>query len=736
MKCIAEQSVAHQSSPFPRVSPSVIMPLRGASLAPHQRTIKDLHDLPSDLKNSLLEAPAFLLHPSYSGRSAEGREAAWSALASPTKKSTIPLGPTTTALPMPSAAAAQVRVFDYDGNLTTQQIGVNMFRFRSLVPFYFLRSQSWTVLITYSILMYIAIVWVVTAAYYLWGWACGGDRSLVGAIYFTVVSLAANGGYMGEDEETMMDPSHICYRGRTLIVMVCSYVNILFVGLVAALVVGKAEYAGKLGHRVVFSDLCTLTNVPGRVDQWRLAFRMANVDNLKPLAHGKLRLFCVTAEPLKEYRMRQQQRQWMKRNKLLVSGSGLGQSSRSDNGAKTVPLTDEVLRCCRNSDGHPSKGRQRNKRGSPASTKQQSAAVHRCRRHHRPHRSHRHSSSGSPPQHQSPPHERSGRGNGDGDGDGSGTHAPHEAVAHSPSRSSSTSSSPQERKQQGSRANTQSCLESRPHVKSPTKSSGAEASDSDMDSDKTNSSVSVRTNDKLYAASPSVGVVDTFNAAVRPPHCRAGVSKAATRPGVIQGYGTLGPDSATAAQEEAMPAKEEKDEEEEEASMERAYLRVQEMRWTCAEETYLDHGSSGQLSLWYPATILHTIDERSPLFSFMELPNIASALGSATVMSESQAGRAGRNGSSPWNRTDDGLSASSAYRFQIVAVFDATDMDSGATIMTKHTYTTIDIATHFKFSDKLVYIQPESSEVLLDYHYFNALLPIDLVEPSTTDTDA
>lgn len=156
--------------------------------------------------------------------------------------------------------------------------------------------------------------------------------------------------------------------------------------------------------------------------------------------------------------------------------------------------------------------------------------------------------------------------------------------------------------------------------------------------------------------------------------------------------------------------------------MERVHLCIHEMRWTCAGETYLDRGERGQLSLWYPADIIHIIDERSPLHPFLERPQVAASLGSSCASAEAMSGFA--------RRTD-----LVRQHLQIVAVFDATEMESGSTITAKRTYTNEDIVAHYKFSDRLVHMHPESSEVLLDFHYFNALLPVHLVEPSTTESD-
>lgn len=226
-----------------------------------------------------------------------------------------------------------------------------------------------------------------------------------------------------------------------------------------------------------------------------------------------------------------------------------------------------------------------------------------------------------------------------------------------------------------------------------------------------------KVNSDLYAASPLGGLAGSFALNKR----------------------NLSPASYAAAaavqqqQQQQAAAVRVQDDNNDERELERVHLRVQEMRWTCAEETYIDRGDNGQLSLWYPATITHTIDERSPLYSFMQLPYVAASLkeGPSTMFGSARSDDSRVHPPSLGANTPD----AKRHRFQLVAVFDATEMESGSTITAKHTYTTVDIVAHYKFSDRLVHMQPESGEVMLDFHYFNALLPVDLIELSTTDSE-
>ncbi|KAG5510554.1 hypothetical protein JKF63_06851 [Porcisia hertigi] len=701
--------------------------LRGVSLAPQKRAV-DPQDLPSELKNSLLGAPLYNASPYYGATGS--RSARPSPASSPivldeqshtTPKcrsgASTPLSYMTrmfgkTAHRCNTGSAGQVPVFDYSGRLTTDQVGVNTFRFRSLSLFYFFRSQRWRALITYSIALYLTIVLLISAVYYAWGLVCGAGMSAVSSIYFTVVSLAANGGYMGEDESTMTDPTHICYSGRTAIVMVCSYVNIVFVGIVAALVVGKAEYTGKLGHRIVFSDLCTITNIPGQVDRWRLVFRMAHADNKIPLAHGRLRLFCVTAEPLKEYHIRQQQRHLLRhlRPQKRPSGS-TGRSTRF------LPQGVELAGC--GAWGHPqrleaSKTQAKEKRQTPNMTKQRSKKGHRSEeRSALTHTSQ--NPRGRRSRHQRPETEGGGGGGGGDTSEANRTCAAsegHHNVSRSPSASSlDPDASPQSTPTTSSRSSTNgtAVFPSRTEHKasrSDHAQSLKEQRNVVADSVVSNQTISLASS---QANSPS-DAVSRDSGTRSKPHT--------TSPGKPLMFPTCTPDSPL-----SIPVGSHSLDEENASAMERVHISMQEMRWTCAGEKYLDHGESGELSLWYPANIIHVVDERSPLYPFLDQPHVAASLGSGGGYAEVP--------SWPAPRADH----LTRQRFQIVAVFDATEMESGSTITAKHTYTADDILAHYKFSDRLVHMHPDSSKVILDFHYFNALMPANLNEPSTTDSD-
>ncbi|KPA77538.1 hypothetical protein ABB37_06917 [Leptomonas pyrrhocoris] len=720
--------------------------LRGVSLAPQQRVAKDTQELPTELVNSIIGVSAHA-PPDYGATGSTGGASLLSTAAPQTGASSGGAPSLLTRLfrsarrrcetNMPS----QVPVFDANGNLTTSQTGVNTFRFRSLSLFYFFRAQPWTALITYSVLLYLAIVLLISAAYYVWGVYCGAGLNVVVSIYFTVVSLAANGGYLGEDEGTMTDSTHMCYRGRTMIVMVCSYVNIVFVGLVAALVVGKAEYTGKLGHRVVFSDFCTLSSIPGRVGQYRLTFRMANVDNNIPLAHGKLRVFCVTSEPLQEYRRRQKQLYLLKNSAPTKAMSTTPSSLRGS--PQPQALTEAVLE-----DRSAALQRHQHKRHhhssntpAPAAAAAAAARPLSTRRNIQAALAPLRSSSALATDQQEtrppPPRRRCGRGRSVPPADAaSGPEAVDDEkkkevkeagddVQRSAGTSSGGSSASSSRTSSRSRSSSASASRSSSTsshasaVQEPTTAkldsrAAARGAAAAVASDVTNSSVTSKQNSALYAASPLTAAAGSFSGPGFHKQAVAAAAAVLQVPDEDSGNGDRG--------------------------MERVHLRVQEMRWTCAEESYVDHGDSGQLSLWYPVNITHTIDERSPLYSFMQLPFVAASLkeGPSMVFGSARSDDSSVHppslGAAAANNDKSRLDAAH-HRFQLVAVFDATEMESGSTITAKHTYTTVDIVAHYRFSERLVHMQPSSGEVMLDFHYFNALLPADLIELSTTDSD-
>ncbi|KAG5485484.1 hypothetical protein LSCM1_07569 [Leishmania martiniquensis] len=712
--------------------------LRGLSLAPQQRGVRDPHELPREVKNALLGVPIAHAPPDYGSAGGSGADPvlASSPLLSRGTGHTQKCSPSERTQPSLMSRlfrtakhryytrlTGQVPVFDYDGNLTTQQRGVHTFRFRSLSLFYFFRSQPWMALITYSVMIYVIIVLLIAAVYYAWGTACGAVMNVVSAIYFTVVSLAANGGYMGEDGATMTDATHMCYRGRTAIVMVCSYVNIVFVGLVAALVVSKAECTGKLGHRVVFSDFCTLASVPGRADQWRLVFRIANVDNHIPLARGTLRLFCVTAEPLKEYHMRQKQHQVLQ---YSYAGKAL---TRSTWGSIPQLLPEAEL------DGGCGR-RQQERMALPTTEVGQGRGDARARKRRAKGCNHRYRAPAPPVSHGSPT---------------SGSREDADALAHALRRSQGRRKQKQQLHQSNSGGGANEASSPGGHLgrcsggslglqqsqgaayaegeSHRSSSSGSSRSLSDASSGSGTSTLSTSTGkassphqrgsvvEKTLSANCSVGSQEKIRLDAGPPPVEARSAPDATAAGKRSILCVGIADSAI-----AVPSRSHVPKEAGGITMERMHLCVQEMRWTCAGETYLDRGESGQLSLWYPAEILHIIDERSPLRRFLELPHVAASLCSGSSSAEVPS-RSMCRVTTPQRR------------FQIVAVFDATDMESGSAITAKRTYTTEDIVAHYKFSDRLVHVHPESNEVMLDFHYFNALLPVNLLEPSTTDSD-
>ncbi|EPY16963.1 hypothetical protein AGDE_16513 [Angomonas deanei] len=609
-------------------------------------------------------------------------------------------------------ASHDIQIFDDEGNLNFQQVGVHSFHFKSLSIFYLLRSQSWKTLLSFSISLYLLVVLLFTLCYYGWSYVCGAHEgtSFISSLYFSVVSLAANGGYMGEDDDEMTDPLSVCYRGRAILVMMCSYVNIIFVGLVAALVVGKAEYTGKLGNRIVFSDFCTLVPVPGRLDRWKISFRMANVENSKPIAQGRLRLFVVSAEPLDEYRqIQREKRLWRRSRRNLLpqekdkGDRGSNQSTSSRSVLPSAPLTSELLRqkkADKQLDHHDDpimmalmKFKQEEGKKKAAEVKKQAQTRGRSR--------HKKSKKARDSKMQSLNNVAElgkSRGSSSSSTNASDTLSDVSVRTRSPPSSDNDSEGAPPKPAQSAEHGT-SVGETATH-----QTGRKEGVTVEILSDKTNSSFQPSEHDNFAADSP------TFPSAAGGGKFPSGGGKTSSR------------------------------REEETDDFKRVRLSVSELRWLCAEETYLEKDSD-QLSLWYPSTITHTIDERSPLYHFLNLPRLtALVLGDTTSPVGDGTGKRELdydaineiNKSSGPNYQGQQLNSN---RFQIVAVFDATEMESGAVIVSKKTYNTTNIVTHYRFSSKLVHIKPISNQVLLDYHYFNALVPNMTIENSSSDSD-
>ncbi|RNF23951.1 uncharacterized protein Tco025E_02688 [Trypanosoma conorhini] len=549
-----------------------------------------------------------------------------------------------------------VRVFDEDGGLRTREVGVKRFQFARLSVFYTLRSLTWPLLCTYLFLLYLAVLFVFAALYLAWGDACGAwqDTTWTTALYFTVVSLAANGGYFGEPADTMLSPAHPCFSGRTFLVMMLSYTNIIFVGLVAALVVGKAQYSGRLGQRVVFSEFCSLTPLPGhRGRRWGLTFRMANSSARQPLAHGRLRVFIVTAEPLKETSMMH-----------VAAAPERPRRGKGGGGGRQRPQIVPP------STAEP-----------PRESREASACYFSC------------------------------------------TETPQGEAR----RTSERGKRQRLRRQRGQQPS-ETCGD-------PTEegAEGEEARATDVDL-RSATELGSSSATGVEAGAQRHGVCDS------PPPTAAGpepaqrqeqplqqqysvtqhpVAAAGAGAGVSSGYSEVHiPVAASCG------AGGNDDSNEDDDGFEGVDIRVEELRWTCPNERYLE-ARQGQLSLWVPVSITHVIDRRSPLYRYLGHEGADDAAPSSqTLLAEPAAATA-------TTRTTGSL-----HSFQIVATFDATEMESGATIMAKRTYTANDIVAHYRFSNKVVLMRPGSREVLVDYHYFNELLPAPTRSSAAADGDA
>ncbi|SCU68509.1 uncharacterized protein TEOVI_000911000 [Trypanosoma equiperdum] len=500
-----------------------------------------------------------------------------------------------------------VRAFNDDGCLSTREVGVRWFNFALLSIFYTLRSQPWSLLITYTILLYVGILFVFSAAYVVWARGCGAQdgSTWVSALYFTVVSFAANGGYVGEQQDTMLDPHHVCFTGRTLIVTLLSFGNIIFVGLVAALVVGKAAYGEELGHRIVFSDFCSLAMAPGTKDRdcWDLTFRMANSSSSKALAHGQLRLFIVTSEPTDNSRHQR------KRRKSSVDRT-------------------ETRRHATSSHHHID---DKSKRSGQLSK----------------HLEH-HISDGTV-QTETHPHRREGE------------------------LDDVTRMDRESREWADAESHIVEVL-AEEHLK---RKRGRE-----------------HTSKRQVLSSPATS------------SCSSDADGGASFGGATGSGCSYVPINSP------------------ESALKQVSIQVEELRWTCSGEKHLD-GRDGRLLLWFPVDITHTINRYSPLYRYVKhnMTNSLCTLNSLQVASPAIPQEA-------ISEEERRPAATAAFpcSFQLVVIFDATEMESGRHISARHTYAADDIIKHYRFSNKVVRMSPEKREVLVDYHYFNEMLS-DVVSP-------
>ncbi|RNF09360.1 oligoribonuclease [Trypanosoma rangeli] len=561
-----------------------------------------------------------------------------------------------------------VRVFDKDGGLRTREVGVKRFQFARLSIFYMLRSLTWPILCTYLFVLYLAVLFVFAMLYFIWGSVCGAwqGTTWATALYFTVVSLAANGGYFGEPADTMLCPTHPCFSGRTFIVMLLSYTNIIFVGLVAALVVGKAEYGGKLSQRIVFSDFCSLTPLPGRRDRsWCLTFRMANSDGQKPLAHGRLRVFIITAEPLKDHRM-------------------LCKADTTTQHAGTAP--GKLPRGKGEDDG----GRQRSHRAptpvaEPAretgeAEREASAGFHSCL----------------------------------------GT--PRDEVAQEEAPGEARQTPVRGERQRRRRQKRQQS----PKVCEASTEGGGEGEEDAAGA----KSIALLSITEVGGSNSSAAAVDVVGGQRHKDYdpllsATTGGDPVQQRYSATQQHSIVDAGGSSGYSEVRIPVavaggaggNDDSDSNEDYDGFERVSICVEELRWECPNERYVE-ARQGQLALWVPVSITHVIDRHSPLYRYM--------------------GHAGADDAEPATMMQPGAAGwatNSLCSFQIVATFDATEMESGANIMAKRTYTAHDIVAHYQFSNKMVLVRPGSREVLVDYHYFNEMLPVPTGEYVATDKD-
>nr|CCC95806.1 unnamed protein product [Trypanosoma congolense IL3000] len=152
-------------------------------------------------------------------------------------------------------------------------------------------------------------------------------------------------------------------------------------------------------------------------------------------------------------------------------------------------------------------------------------------------------------------------------------------------------------------------------------------------------------------------------------------------------------------------------------------IRVEELSWSCSEEKHTN-GQDGRLLLWFPVNITHTINRYSPLYRYMKnnaLCHTAAPPGTSQLESCSTASPKGKGNS------DSGTVC--PFNFQLVVMFDASETDIGRSLTARHTYSAEEIIKHYRFSNKVIRVAPDKSEIVVDYHYFNEMVPDSLSSP-------
>lgn len=187
-------------------------------------------------------------------------------------------------------STSSVPIFNHAGSINAEVRGVSTLQFNRLTWYYSLLKLPWKYMLGLSFALYITVVTLFTVLYYTMCHLCGANVSIVSALYFVIVSISANGGYMGEDQNVMY-PGHRCFAHRTYLIMFASYISILLGAMIATVFIAKASTHEKLQHRVVFSDYVTLNMLS--MDTFRMSFRVSSIAE-RPMVHGSMRLYLVS----------------------------------------------------------------------------------------------------------------------------------------------------------------------------------------------------------------------------------------------------------------------------------------------------------------------------------------------------------------------------------------------------------------------------------------------------------
>jgi hypothetical protein len=195
-------------------------------------------------------------------------------------------------------------IVDPSGNLTTTTHSFNLRSFFQLTWYFSAVELPWLELVRSCFVLYVLVNCFFGSIYYWACYMCNAKVFLSDAFYFSIMTLISNGGYAGEDTN-MLTAGTVCYQFRTTLILIESFCGVCMMATLVAIVVGHASRTSVLRHRIVFSEIATLTSVPlakyrgssGRSpvaplnsSGFRFTFRIAQTAS-RPLIEPKLSVF-------------------------------------------------------------------------------------------------------------------------------------------------------------------------------------------------------------------------------------------------------------------------------------------------------------------------------------------------------------------------------------------------------------------------------------------------------------